>query len=49
MVSPILLIEKVMMTLSNSYNLQLRGLTFQESKGLPPSKNCLTMTPIFTL
>ncbi|WP_458719313.1 hypothetical protein [Candidatus Nitrosocosmicus sp. R] len=50
-VSTILLIEKVMMTLSNSYNLRSRagGMTFPKSKGLPPSKNYLTMNPIFTI
>ena len=48
-VSTILLIEKVMMTLSDSYNLRFRGLTFPKSKGLPPSKNYLTMNPIFTI
>ena len=48
-VSTILLIEKVMMTLSDSYNLRSRGLTFPKSKGLPPSKNYLTMNPIFTI
>ena len=51
-VSTILLIEKVMMTLSNSYNLLSRvrgGLTFPTSKVMPPSKNYLTMNPIFTI
>ena len=41
--------RKKLMILSNSYDLRSRALTFPESKRLLPSKNSLTMTPIFTL